>query len=217
MATTSIFAADGTPLRIRDAVDADLPRIVEIYNESIPGGWSTADTLPVTVEARRPWFAERDPNRRPIWVAEFDGPTSEANQRNGSGGSATSEIIGWISLSSFYRGRPAYDATAEISTYIASDWQRRGIGKRLKQAMIAHCPALGVTTLVSMHFDHNPASDRINQELGFVLEPQFGRWPIFEHCLPFDVQRLWDEFDGIDWPRIWTMERDRQVWAQLQD
>lgn len=50
-----------------------------------------------------------------------------------------------------------------------------------------------------------------------ALSPKFGRWPIFEHCLPFDVQRLWDEFNGIDWPRIWTMERDRDVWAQLQD
>lgn len=50
-----------------------------------------------------------------------------------------------------------------------------------------------------------------------ALAPQFGHWPIFEHCLPFNVQRLWDEFDGIDWPRIWTMERDREVWAQLQD
>ncbi|WP_084454772.1 MBL fold metallo-hydrolase [Novosphingobium rosa] len=50
-----------------------------------------------------------------------------------------------------------------------------------------------------------------------ALSPKFGMWPIFEHCLPFDVQRLWDEFDGIDWPRIWTMERDREVWAQLQD
>ena len=49
-----------------------------------------------------------------------------------------------------------------------------------------------------------------------ALAPKFGRWPIFEHCLPFDVQRLWDEFDGIDWPRIWTMERDREVWARLQ-
>lgn len=49
-----------------------------------------------------------------------------------------------------------------------------------------------------------------------ALEPQFGRWPIFEHCLPFDVQRLWDEYDGIDWPRFWTMERDREVWAALQ-
>jgi len=50
-----------------------------------------------------------------------------------------------------------------------------------------------------------------------ALGPKFGAWPIFEHCLPFDVQRLWDELDGIDWPRIWTAERDREVWAQLQD
>ena len=49
------------------------------------------------------------------------------------------------------------------------------------------------------------------------LEPKFGAWPIFEHCLPFDVQRLWDEFNDIDWPRIWTAERDREVWDQLQD
>lgn len=50
-----------------------------------------------------------------------------------------------------------------------------------------------------------------------ALEPKFGAWPIFEHCLPFNVQRLWDEFDGTDWPRIWTAERDREVWAQLQE
>lgn len=49
------------------------------------------------------------------------------------------------------------------------------------------------------------------------LDPKFGMWPIFEHCLPFDVQRLWDEFDGIDWPRIWTTERDQAVWKKLQD
>jgi len=49
------------------------------------------------------------------------------------------------------------------------------------------------------------------------LAPKFGQWPIFEHCLPFDVQRLWDEFEGIDWPRIWTAERDQEVWDQLQD
>jgi glyoxylase-like metal-dependent hydrolase (beta-lactamase superfamily II) len=49
-----------------------------------------------------------------------------------------------------------------------------------------------------------------------ALEPRYGRWPIFEHCLPFNVSRLWDELDGIDWPRIWTAERDREVWDQLQ-
>ncbi len=50
-----------------------------------------------------------------------------------------------------------------------------------------------------------------------ALNPKYGKWPIFEHCAPFDVQRVWDEFDGIDWPRIWTAERDREVWALLQD
>ncbi|MGI6245864.1 MAG: MBL fold metallo-hydrolase [Pseudochelatococcus sp.] len=49
-----------------------------------------------------------------------------------------------------------------------------------------------------------------------ALGPEFGAWPIFEHCLPFDVQRLWDEFDGVEHPRIWTAERDREVWAKLQ-
>jgi glyoxylase-like metal-dependent hydrolase (beta-lactamase superfamily II) len=49
-----------------------------------------------------------------------------------------------------------------------------------------------------------------------ALAPQFGAWPIFEHCLPFNVQRLWDEYDGIERPRIWTAERDREVWDALQ-
>lgn len=50
-----------------------------------------------------------------------------------------------------------------------------------------------------------------------ALAPTYGRWPIFEHTLPFNVSRLWDELDGIDWPRIWTAERDREVWAELQE
>jgi phosphinothricin acetyltransferase len=167
MTALSILAGDGTALRIRDAVDADLSRIVEIYNESIPEGWSTADTRPVTVDARRTWFAERDPYRRPIWVAEVESPVGNAGSSE-SEPAGPSTIVGWISLTSFYRGRPAYDATAEISTYVAKAWQRRGIGRSLKLAMIARSPSLGVTTLVSMHFDHNPATERINEELGFV-------------------------------------------------
>jgi glyoxylase-like metal-dependent hydrolase (beta-lactamase superfamily II) len=49
------------------------------------------------------------------------------------------------------------------------------------------------------------------------LAPRYAGFPIFEHCMPFNVQRTWDELDGIDHPRIWTAERDRQVWAALQD
>ncbi len=49
-----------------------------------------------------------------------------------------------------------------------------------------------------------------------ALAPEYGGWPIFEHCLPFDVARLWDELEGIERPRVWTAERDRAVWDQLQ-
>ena len=49
-----------------------------------------------------------------------------------------------------------------------------------------------------------------------TLEPEYGRWPIFEHCLPFNVSRLWDELSGIERPRIWTAQRDREVWEALQ-
>ncbi|WP_067963255.1 MBL fold metallo-hydrolase [Nocardiopsis trehalosi] len=49
-----------------------------------------------------------------------------------------------------------------------------------------------------------------------ALADRYGHWPIFEHCLPFDVSRLWDELSGVERPVIWTAERDREVWALLQ-
>ncbi len=49
------------------------------------------------------------------------------------------------------------------------------------------------------------------------LAPRYAASAIFEHCMPFNVQRAWDELDGIDHPRIWTAERDREVWGALQD
>lgn len=50
-----------------------------------------------------------------------------------------------------------------------------------------------------------------------VLKPKFGDWVIFEHCLPFDVSRAYDEAKGITDPRIWTEQRDLDMWASLQD
>jgi len=48
-----------------------------------------------------------------------------------------------------------------------------------------------------------------------ALAPDYGAWPIFEHCMPFNVSRLWDELDGVRRPRIWSAERDREVWDEL--
>jgi glyoxylase-like metal-dependent hydrolase (beta-lactamase superfamily II) len=50
-----------------------------------------------------------------------------------------------------------------------------------------------------------------------AMRPKYGNWPIFEHCQPFNVSRAYDEAQGIDTPRIWTAERDRTMWAALQE
>jgi glyoxylase-like metal-dependent hydrolase (beta-lactamase superfamily II) len=49
-----------------------------------------------------------------------------------------------------------------------------------------------------------------------ALEPRFGDWWIFEHCLPFNVARAWDEAGGIAEPQVWTAEKDAAVWTELQ-
>jgi len=49
-----------------------------------------------------------------------------------------------------------------------------------------------------------------------ACDHKFGQYAIYEHCLPFNVARAYDEARDIDTPRIWTAERDRQMWADLQ-
>jgi glyoxylase-like metal-dependent hydrolase (beta-lactamase superfamily II) len=49
-----------------------------------------------------------------------------------------------------------------------------------------------------------------------LLKPKFGHWVIFDHCLPFDVSRAYDEATRHRDPRIWTAERDREMWQALE-
>jgi hypothetical protein len=49
-----------------------------------------------------------------------------------------------------------------------------------------------------------------------AMDPKFASFAIYEHCLPFNVSRAYDEASGIDWPVIWTDVRDREMWAKLQ-
>lgn len=54
------------------------------------------------------------------------------------------------------------------------------------------------------------------EEARAVMDPKFSDFAIYEHCLPFNVSRAYDEASGIDHPVIWTAERDREMWAALQ-
>ena len=49
-----------------------------------------------------------------------------------------------------------------------------------------------------------------------LMDPKFSQVFIYEHCLPFDVTRAFDEASGIKHPRIWTAERDQEMWHSLQ-
>ncbi|MUT65123.1 GNAT family N-acetyltransferase [Paenibacillus sp. NEAU-GSW1] len=137
---------------LRDAEPADLPRIVDIYNSTIASRKVTADLEPVTVQNREPWFDEHSPDHRPLWVLEEDG-----------------SIVAWLSFQSFY-GRPAYNATAELSIYIAEEHRSKGIGSLLIQAAIEECPRLCIRTLLGFIFGHNEPS------LGLLGKFGFERW-----------------------------------------
>jgi glyoxylase-like metal-dependent hydrolase (beta-lactamase superfamily II) len=49
-----------------------------------------------------------------------------------------------------------------------------------------------------------------------AMRPKYGHWVIFEHCMPFNVTRAYDEARGLDTPRIWTAERDIEMWRALE-
>jgi L-amino acid N-acyltransferase YncA len=136
-------------LRIRDAERADLPAIVEIYNSTIPGRMTTADTEPVTVQSKEKWFSEHMPDSRPLWIMEHE-----------------EKIRGWLSFQSFY-GRPAYQCTAEISIYIAQDYRKRGLGRLFLERATGACPKLRIKTLLGFVFGHNAPSLALFRQYGF--------------------------------------------------
>ncbi len=136
-------------MKIRNAEAKDLTVIVEIYNASIPSRIATADLELISVESRISWYQEHSPDSRPILVVELD-----------------DKVIGWLSFQSFY-GRPAYKATAEVSIYVAPEYQGQGIGKKLLSEAIYRSPQLGIKTLLGFIFAHNIPSLSLFDKFGF--------------------------------------------------
>lgn len=136
----------------RDANFEDLPTIVAIYNSTIASRMVTADTEPVSIDDRTPWFHAHNSSKRPLWVVEYEG-----------------EICGWLSFQSFY-GRPAYDSTAELSIYLDEKFRGKGIGTITLQHAIDACPSLKIENLLGFIFAHNEASLRLFADF------QFEKW-----------------------------------------
>lgn len=138
-------------LALREATEADLPAIVALYNATIPGRMVTAELVPVTVEARWPWFAAHQNSSRPLWVL---------SDPNGA-------VCAWLSFDPF-NPRAAYDGTAMIALYVAEAHRRLGLGRRMLNEALARAPALGLHTLLGYIFAHNEPSLRLFESHGFA-------------------------------------------------
>lgn len=137
------------PVLIRRATLADAAAIAEIYNEAIQTTTATFDTETKSAEERARWLQTHD-ERHPVLVAEAGG-----------------RVVGWASLTRWSE-RPAYDGTAETSFYVHSASRGRGIGRHLKEAIIAEARQLGFHTLIARVAEGSEESLHLNAAAGFV-------------------------------------------------
>lgn len=144
-------------LTYRDAKRSDLKKITEIYNSTIASRLVTADKEPVSVESKVKWFEEHSPEKRPLWVIENE----------------SKDIVGWVSFQSFY-GRPAYDATVEISIYLDAMQRGKGLGKQVLEYSITKAAEFGIKTILGFIFSHNEPSLKLFKHFGFE---EWGNYP----------------------------------------
>ena len=97
---------------------------------------------------------------------------------------------------------------------------RRGaaVGRGREVGTRWHACVRDVDVRVASRRARAPGSDlrAVYRETYDALKPQFGHWVIFDHCLPFDVSRAYDEATGHVHPRIWTAQRDKDMWQSLE-
>ena len=136
-------------LKIRRARDDDAEAIAHIYNEAVLTTTATFDTEPKTAQERRRWLRSHD-ERHPVLVALLD-----------------DRIIGWASLTA-WSDRPAYSDTAETSFYVDSKHRGHGVGRKLKETIIAEARRRGYHSLIARVTEGSAESMHLNQSMGFV-------------------------------------------------
>ena len=159
---------------IRNATIEDLADIVNIYNQAISKGFQTADISPVEIEERKLWFEEHSHCHYPIYVY-ID----------------KNEVVGWLSISPYRKGREALRFTAEVSYYIDENHQKQGIGSRLLQHAIQDMPKLGLKTLFAILLDVNQGSKRLLEKFGF------DRWGYLPNIAEFKGQMCGQFYYGF--------------------
>jgi L-amino acid N-acyltransferase YncA len=170
------------PYTHRNATEADLPKIVEIYNFAVATRSCSCDLDPTTVETRRPSFRKHTPDRRPFWVAED-------SAKPGLG------AIGYLGFFHFMNERPGYYITADIAIYLHPYYQGKSLGAYLLGQAIEHSPSLGIETLTATIFASNEASLALFRKMGFErwgFMPRVARLEGVEKDLVLVGRRLYE-------------------------
>ena len=134
---------------VRDAREADIPRIAEIYDHEVAHTTTTLDTEPMSRSERATWFSRRDPARHPVLVAERAG-----------------QVVGYGELKP-WSPRKGYSRTAEVSLFVAADARGAGAGRALLAELVARARQAGLGVLLSRIGGESAASIALHRALGF--------------------------------------------------
>ena len=153
-------------MKIRDAIEADAPSIMEIYNDAVINTTAIWNDVTVTVENRVHWMRERQRLGYPVLVAVDD----------------SDRLLGYASFGDF-RAFDGYRHTVEHSVYVHQSARQSGIAYALMVALIARARALGKHVMVGAIEAGNAASIALHLKMGFEhcgnmkeVGTKFGRW-----------------------------------------
>ena len=144
----------------RQATEADVQALTDIYNAAVIAGGSSADTAPRTVEQRRAWL---DSHKSPYAVF-----ITEVVNEDG-----TRTSIGFGALSVFY-DRAGYDGVTDLAYYIAPDWQGRGAGAFTLCSLLDEARKRHMRKACGIIFADNAGSIALMHRFGFT---RFGLMP----------------------------------------
>jgi len=116
-----------------------------------------------------------------------------------------------------------WPATLDAIAALAPDKLVPGRGAALKDPAQVKAGLDATRAFVTAMFESVKAGVAAGKDLRAIyrdtyaaLKPRFGHWVIFDHCLPFDVTRAYDEATQHRDPRIWTAQRDKEMWQVLE-
>ena len=152
-------------IEVRDAIEEDIPAMLEIYNDIIANTTAVWHYEPHTYAMRKEWFDQRKQQGLPIFVAVEDG-----------------KLLGFSSIGSF-RPWPGYKHTVENSVYVASDSRGKGVANLLMPPLIEAARQLNLHAIVAGIEAENEISIALHKKFGFEevahfkeVGFKFGRW-----------------------------------------